>query len=100
MRADLLQHASDVLRRLDVFQPQSSATADAESRVEAVIAARRADAAIHKSEKREFSDDDLEDLLASRRAARQEKSGGFCPKCGKPILRTDRFCPHCGKSIN
>jgi len=100
MRADLLQHASDVLRRLDVFQPQSSATADAESRVEAVIAARRADAAIPKSEKREFSDDDLEDLVASRRAARKEKSGGFCPKCGKPILRTDRFCPHCGKSIN
>ena len=100
MRADLLQHASDVLRRLDAFQLQGSTMADAESRVEAVIAARRADAAVQKSEKRELSDDDLEDLVASRRAARKEKSGGFCPKCGKPVLRTDRFCPHCGKSIN
>ena len=44
-------------------------------------------------------DDDLEALIASRKAGRKEKSGGFCPKCGKPILRSDRFCPHCGKSI-
>jgi hypothetical protein len=101
MRADLLQRASDVLRRLDALQPQSIATtADAESRVEAVIAARRADAAIQESEKREVSDDDLEDLVAARRAVRKEKSGGFCPKCGKPVLRADRFCPHCGKAIN
>jgi len=100
MRSGLLQHASDVLRHLDAFQPQSVASTDAESRVEAVIAARRADAAIQKSDKRDVSDDDLEDLVASRRAARKEKSAGFCPKCGKPVLRTDRFCPHCGKSIN
>jgi rubrerythrin len=98
MRSSLMQSASDVLRRLDTFQPQTAA-ADAESRVEAVIAARRADAA-EKPENREISDDDLEELLATRRAARKEKSAGFCPSCGKPILRTDRFCPHCGKSIN
>jgi rubrerythrin len=99
MRATLLQQASDVLRRMDAFQPQITNTTDAESRVEAVIAARRADASVQKSEKHEVSDDDLEDLVASRRAARKEKSAGFCPKCGKPILRTDRFCPHCGKAI-
>ena len=73
---------------------------EAASGVEAVIAARRADAAVQKSGNRDVSDDDLEDLVASRRAARKEKSAGFCPKCCKPILRTDRFCPHCGKSIN
>lgn len=100
MRSGLLQRAADVLRRLDALQPQSVASTDAESRVEAVIAARRADAAVQKSDKREVSDDDLEDLVASRRSARKEKSAGFCPKCGKPVLRTDRFCPHCGKSIN
>jgi NADH pyrophosphatase NudC (nudix superfamily) len=69
--------------------------------VEAVIAAQRADAAVkNKSVERVVSDDDLEDLIAARRAARKEKSAGFCPKCGKPVLRSDRFCPSCGKPIS
>ena len=100
MRADLLQRAADVLRRIDAHQPQAVDSTDAESRVEAVIAARRADAAIQKNEAPKASDDDLEELVASRRAARKEKAAGFCPKCGKPVVRSDRFCPHCGKSIN
>jgi NADH pyrophosphatase NudC (nudix superfamily) len=87
MRADLLQRAADVLRKLDALQPQSTTARDAESRIEAVIAAQPA------------SDDDVEALVASRKAGRKEKSAGFCPKCGKPVLRSDRFCPHCGKSI-
>lgn len=99
MRASLLQRASDVLRRLDALQPQPGAADDAESRVEAVIAARRADAAVQKTDQPTVSDEDLEELVAARRAARKEKSAGFCPKCGKPVLRSDRFCPHCGKSI-
>jgi rubrerythrin len=99
MRAGLLQSASDVLRRLDTLQPQNNASADAESRVEAVVAAHRAETA-SKPEDNELSDDELEDLLASRRAARKEKATGFCPSCGKPVLRTDRFCPNCGKSIH
>ncbi len=100
MRLELLMRASDVLRHLDEFQPQQADSNDAESRVEAAIASRRADAAIQKTEKPEILDDDLEELVAARRAARKEKSSGFCPKCGKPVLRSDRFCPHCGKSIN
>jgi NADH pyrophosphatase NudC (nudix superfamily) len=101
MRATLLQRASDVLRQLDLLQPQKGIKGDVESRVEAVIAARRADAAVQKMDKTEaaISDEDLEELVASRRSARKEKSAGFCPKCGKPVLRSDRFCPHCGKSI-
>lgn len=103
MRASLLQRASDVLRKLDEFQPQNAGSQDAESRVEAVIAARRADAAIGKAEKIEepqgISDDDLDELIATRRSLRKEKSAGFCPKCGKPVLRSDRFCPSCGKPI-
>jgi len=99
MRASLLQRATDVLRKLDALQPQNIDSMDAESRVEAVIAARRADAAIEKVEKREVSDDDLDELIASRRASRKEKSAGFCPKCGKPVLRSDRFCPSCGKPL-
>ncbi|MCX6082276.1 MAG: zinc ribbon domain-containing protein [Chloroflexi bacterium] len=100
MRASLLQRASDVLRKLDVLQPQAVVRADAESRVEAVIAARRADAAVENTQTAEVSDDEVEELLAARRTARKEKSAGFCPKCGKPVLRSDRFCPACGKSIS
>ncbi len=96
MRGNLLA-AADVLRRLDEFQPPSSGASNAENRVEAAIAARRADASNRKPVAQAFSDDELEDLLASRRAQRKEKSGGFCPNCGKPILRSDRFCPACGK---
>lgn len=99
MRADLLQRAADVLRRIDTFQPQNSATTDAESRVEAVIATRRADAAVQKNENQAVTDDDVEEMIVAHRAAHREKTGGFCPKCGKPVLRTDRFCPHCGKAI-
>ncbi|KAF0107744.1 MAG: hypothetical protein FD146_1375 [Anaerolineaceae bacterium] len=45
------------------------------------------------------TDDDLEDLIAKRRSARREKTGGFCPQCGKPVLLSDRFCPKCGHSL-
>ncbi len=98
-RALLLQKAADVLRQLDEFQPKKPGTKDAESRVEAVVAARRADAAQKKPAAQLASEDDIESLIAARRAERKEKSGGFCPKCGKPVLRTDRFCPSCGKPI-
>jgi len=99
MRANLLKQASDILRKLDMLQPHNHIQVDAESRVEAVIASTRADATVEKSSERESNDDDLEDLIAARRAARKDKSAGFCPKCGKPILRSDRFCPSCGKPI-
>ena len=100
MRAGLLQNASNTLRRLDVLQPQSAgAGSDAEGRVEAVIAARRADASAEKPAPVAMDDEDLEELVAARRAERKEKAAGFCPQCGKPIVRSDRFCPHCGKSI-
>jgi rubrerythrin len=101
MRAELMQRAADVLRKLDAFQAaQSAPTTDVESRIEAVIAARRADAAAQSVSSGPEADDALEELIASRKAARKEKSAGFCPKCGKPIQRSDRFCPNCGKPIN
>ena len=99
MRAALLTHAADVLRRIDELQPQKTSVADAESRVEAAIAARRADASSAAQLPASVSDDDLEARIAARRAQRKEKSGGFCPNCGKPVLRSDRFCPSCGKAV-
>jgi rubrerythrin len=100
MRATLLQSAADVLRQLDELQPQISARKDAESRVEAEIALRRDDAPTGSEAKPAFSDDEIEELVAARRATRKEKAAGFCPKCGKPILRSDRFCPACGKPLS
>src|SRR5258706_9498785 len=104
IRPGLMQHAAEVLRKLDTFQTYQSVPADVESRIEAVIAARRADAAVGKTASPGpdgfESDDDLETLIASRKAARKEKSAGFCTQCGKAIQRSDRFCPHCGKRIN
>lgn len=102
MRAALLGQAADVFRQIDELQPKKTAALDVESRVEAAIAFRRADAsapgAASNAMPMRESDDDLEDRIAARRALRKEKSGGFCPNCGKPVLRSDRFCPSCGKS--
>lgn len=95
MRALLLQQGATILRKLDTLVPQSAHATDAESRIEAAIAAHRADAAVTKNAP--TSDDDLESLIAARRSMRKERANGFCPKCGKPILKSDKFCPHCGK---
>ncbi len=99
-RALLVQQAAQVLRQLDELQQAQPALAsDAESRVEAVVASRRADAAAEKEITNTLSDDDIESLIAARRATRKGKSAGFCSKCGKPILRTDQFCPGCGNPL-
>ena len=104
MRGELLQHAADVLRQLDAIAPANGKGATkqsaAEDRVEAEVAARRADAAITPGETAlAVEDDEIEELIAARRAARKETSAGFCSKCGKPLMKSDKFCPSCGKSI-
>ena len=106
-RAELLAKGAELLRQLDDLTPTISPNGkgertrgqDAESRMEAAVASRRADASVNRMAT-VLDDDELESLIASRRKARKEKSAGFCPKCGKPILVSDRFCPSCGKAIN
>jgi NADH pyrophosphatase NudC (nudix superfamily) len=44
-------------------------------------------------------DDEVEALIEERRRNRMERSTGFCPKCGKPINKSDRFCPRCGVKL-
>lgn len=97
-RAELLQKGALVLKKLDSLLPSSNGKESATDRVESAVAARRADTSSTRTSIRD--DDEMEALIASRRSARKEKSGGFCPRCGKPVLVADRFCPHCGKSIN
>jgi rubrerythrin len=96
-RAALLQKGADILRKIDSYSPQVDSAQDTEARIEKAVAARRADAA---AKARQITDDDLETLIASRRKARKNKSAGFCPKCGKPVLTSDKFCPSCGKSLS
>lgn len=96
-RSSLLQKGADILRRIDSIAPQPASAQDADARIEKAIAARRADASVTKAEP---SDDDVESMIAARRKVRKEKSSGFCPKCGKPVMVSDRFCPSCGKSLS
>mgnify|MGYP003418490897 CR=1 FL=1 len=95
-RASLLQKGADILRKIDSLAPQIISTQDTEARLEKAIAARRADASVARAE---VSDDDLEAMISTRRKGRKEKSAGFCPRCGKPVMVSDRFCPSCGKSF-
>ena len=88
-RAVLLQKGADVLRQLDALTPTISS--QAARRVKFTVDARKPAAQI--------SDDDLEDLLAKRRHTHKDKTAGFCPKCGKPVLRSDVFCSSCGSTL-
>ena len=96
-RADLLQKGADILRKIDLLAPRATSIQDTEALLERAIAARRAVAPLTQVE---VTDDDLESLISSRRQSRTNKSAGFCPKCGKPVMVSDRFCPSCGKSLS
>ncbi len=100
-RSALLQKGAEVLKQLDelslIPSPSSNGRGGSEEdRIEKAVAARRADAS---AEAAAVTDDDIESMIVSRRKARKNKSAGFCPKCGKPVLDSDRFCPSCGKSL-
>lgn len=97
-RSELLKKGAEILKQLDTLVPDSASPVTAADRIESAVAARRADLPTQQAVARD--EDDVEALIASRRKSRKEKSGGFCPRCGKPVLVSDRFCPHCGKSIN
>jgi hypothetical protein len=105
-RSELLKKGAALMRRLDEFQPPFGPASgpDAVSRLEAAVAARRADGAnlndSPTSVPGDLSDDEIESLIAARRKQRKEKSAGFCPRCGQAVLVSDRFCPSCGKSLH
>jgi len=98
-RAALLKKGADILRKLDELAPAASSEVNAEARIEKATAAGRADAGA-KTSIRVDNDDDLESMISARRKEHKSKSAGFCPKCGKPVLASDKFCPSCGKSLS
>jgi NADH pyrophosphatase NudC (nudix superfamily) len=83
------------LKKLDELTPDNTQL-ETETQIERAITERRA---VITNTKRGLSDDDLESMIAARHRTRKEKSAGFCPKCGKPVLVSDRFCPACGKAL-
>jgi hypothetical protein len=105
-RAQLLTAGAEILRQLDEFPipGKKSAEESAEARFEASLVERRAvrpaPAAVGTAVNGgKGADDDLEVLIASRRRAREGKSAGFCPQCGRPLQKADRFCPKCGATV-
>ncbi len=96
-RAELLTAGAEVLRKLDEIE-QTLPSSSAEERLEQAAAAHRADAR-QRPRLPAADQDDLEAIIAARRRARQEKSAGFCPKCGRPLQQSDKFCSGCGASI-
>lgn len=97
-RAALLKKGAEILRQLDELAPAVSSAQDVETRIEKAAAAARADSSAPAAD--ELGDEDIEALVAARRKERKSKSAGFCPKCGKAVLVSDKFCPSCGKSLN
>jgi hypothetical protein len=99
-RTVLLQRGAEILRRLDELQPNAGsgpqADSDASARIEQAAAAGRPDASGMPTQ---LTDDRIESMLAARRTGRTAKSAGFCPRCGKPVLVSDKFCPNCGKAL-
>lgn len=79
-RMGLLQKGADILRKIDALStehPREAARTGA----------------------KKLTDAQIESMISKRRAERKGKFDGFCPKCGKPVMTTDRFCPSCGKAL-
>ena len=120
-RAVLLKSGASVLRRLDALEASAGGTTVAgaaplspegidpvEERIEAAARARRADTAASQVSPAPMvsvgtnggkSKDEMEELIASRKRERKESAAGFCPRCGKPVQKSDKFCARCGATL-
>lgn len=100
LRSAMMQRGADLLRKIDEIQPTAQPMA-VDDRLEAAIIARRLAVAEAPTNANggngvHVPDDNIEQMIAVRRRSRQEKAGGFCPKCGGVVQQSDRFCPKCG----
>ncbi len=110
-RLVFLEEGAEVLRQLDALEPQVQSRQSAEVRLEEAVAARRADARVNgnggavvvaaAATRRRLSNghDDVEKMVDARRLNRPEKAAGFCPRCGKPVQKSDKYCSRCGTVI-
>lgn len=114
-RALLLKTGTEVLRRLDTLHPGSGLAgavgSSMEDRIEAAVASRRADSRGGMAVQAQVATgsngkpsavraaDPLEDVIANRKRERKESSAGFCPRCGRPVQKSDKFCSRCGADL-
>ena len=97
-RVEMLKAGANILKQLDGIEPgQNSKELSAEDRVEAAVTARRADARRITNAGRGL--DELDQAINGRRRQKQEKSAGFCPKCGSPVQKSDVHCSRCGATL-
>jgi hypothetical protein len=125
-RSSLLKDGANALRKLDELGASriadghsageaADASSTVEERIEAAVAARRADlsrapvrAGVSLSEAAGESlpgngngkqRDAMEDMIAARKRQRKESAAGFCPRCGRPVQKSDKFCSRCGADL-
>ena len=113
-RMVFMEEGAEVLRQLDALEPQPLASVSTVDHLEAAVAARRADAQVNRNgssaalvtaavapRRRPVANgaDDVEKMVEVRRLNRPEKAAGFCPRCGKPVQKSDKFCSRCGEVI-
>ena len=96
-RAELLQKGADILRKLDSHSslPSPREAPPKGAGISRSIPTRDAPVAVRAG----LTDDDIESMVAARRRQLNERSAGFCPRCGQAVLVNDRFCPACGKAL-
>lgn len=117
-RGQMVTKGVEILKKLDALQEKAApgSELDVEARLEEVIANRRAKRALQAGPMNAIpqaagsggsqpaivtaEDDEIERLISSRRQERKELSSGFCPKCGKPVQKSDQFCPRCGAKLS
>jgi hypothetical protein len=89
-RAELLQKGAEILRQIDTLADEGLMEA-------AAVVSVRSNAKDPEAE--------LEAAVARMRAGDEAPTGGeapsdgFCPRCGEPVVASDRFCSHCGAAL-
>ncbi len=100
-RRTLLQAGADILRQLDDLRrreqspenPGHEQGQELSGEAEAGVPAGTGFAGSR------LLDEEIEEMIAKRRVARKEKTGGFCSRCGRPFLQSDQFCAGCGQPV-
>jgi hypothetical protein len=104
-RSALLTTGVEILRQIDTHQIAPADQAIEDRLEEAILTRKQMLETSPMTSKRSGNavppvpDDELEQRIASRRRELNDRAGGFCPKCGRPVHASDRFCPKCGATL-
>jgi hypothetical protein len=98
-RSALVLAGAEVLRKLDSTPVSALISQASELPVEDVHEEHRSISAQPAAFIENQEDIQIEEAIARRRKERTDKAAGFCPKCGKPLQKSDLFCPRCGTKI-